>query len=193
MSHIDGNGHTRVGALPALVLASLALAACGSSSSNTTASGASRTTASAAAGATASTAATTTTAPSASKSAAGKSAEAGGTFAAAIRACVRNRKKCDLPGGELPGGVHLKGKVGAPVKNPTQPKGSSIPQTKATLIAPKGLAGSQPKATPGESFLACLRENGVNIPTTTGTSASTVNTDTPAFKAAEAKCIVDLE
>jgi hypothetical protein len=185
-----------------LVLASLALAACGSSASENAASSSARTTASVAHGAGPS----TTTAPAAgvakattSKSGApnagaakpkqGKSSAAG-SLTAALRACLQQKhvKHCVLPGGgPAAPHVHVASPGVAPAKSPP-------PVARSTTGAPLGVPTAQPGATPGkdafEKFAACLRANGVRVQSASGSGASTQSSEE---KAAEAKCLVYLD
>jgi hypothetical protein len=176
-------------ALPILALVSLALAACGgSSSSNTGASTAARTTASVAA----STAHTTATAPTgASKSKTGGKPGAAENLIAAVRECVKNKgtKKCVLPGGGGPTQhIHLGPQVKTPTGSPS--KGTASTQIKPPAIPPPGTSGSQTNATPGKDafakFAACLRANGVSVPGAAGNTG-------PEVKVAEAKCLSYLD
>jgi hypothetical protein len=185
----------------ALLLVSLALAACGGTSSETGASTSARTTASVAKGASASTARTTATAPaSAAKSKAGSKAagkpEAAEGLLGALRECIKSKgsKKCALPGGGGPvqhlhlqipgGGAHAKALPGAPGK------GTAGAHVKAPAIPLPGTTGSQAGGTPGKDafakFAACLRANGVPVQSASGSGASPPS---PEVKAAESKCV----
>ncbi len=175
---------TTATAIVLAVLASIVLAACGSSSkgSTTTSTNASATTP-----------ATGATTPGARA----------GRFTA-VRECLQ-KNGITLPKrtpGQRPGGGFLGGGAG-----PTLPQGVTKAQYEAALkkcggFSRGGFAGGRGFLTsPGAKqalakFAACMRENGVSIPApnTSGKGAifEGVDTSSPKFAAAEAKCRADL-
>lgn len=176
-------------AVVVLLLASLGLAACGgSSSSSSTTANAAATSATGAAGAT------------------GRGA---GRFAA-LRECLQKNgitlpKR--TPGQRPPGGAggFLGGGAGG-AGGPQLPKGVSRAQYEAAVKkcgggASVGAGGriSSPAAKQAlAKFATCMRENGVNVPepSTSGGpifNSKGLNTSSPQFKAAEAKCQSDLQ
>jgi len=173
-----------IATLLALVLASLILAACGSSSSpSTTASKASAS------------ASASTTAPSRS-----------GTSHrfTAIRECLQKsgitlpkRTPGQTPGGAFGGGA-----------GPTLPKGVTRAQYQAAIKKCGGFAGRFPSGASRLSspvfkqalakFASCMREHGENVPSpnTSGKgpifSTKGLNTTSAQFKSAQVKCSTDL-
>jgi hypothetical protein len=175
MSHIFGKRHLTATLLP-LLLASLVLAACGSSSKNSTSS---TSTNAAATG-------TTNGAPNASTARAGR--------ISAFRECMqKNGVTPPKPGSAGTFGGLLYGR-GRPL-----PKGVSRAQYEAAL---KKCASSLPHRAPFSrqagrqmfvQFAACMRQNGINLPTPkTGKGpvfdTKGINTTSPQFRAAFVKC-----
>jgi hypothetical protein len=185
MPHIHSKSSRPVTAVLVLVLASLALAACGGSSSTTSTN------------ATASTNASATT-----PTTGGQGGAAGGRFAA-IRECLK-KNGITLPArkpGQRPGAGGFLGAGGGFAL----PKGISKAQYEAAIKkcggfprgrfpgGPRGLnsaAGKQALA----KFAACMSEDGVKIPApnTSGKgpifNTKGINTASAKFKEAESKC-----
>ncbi len=166
--------------LLALTLASLLLAACGSSSSSTATTNASATT------------------PSTGGKATGPARS--GRFTA-IRECLQ-KSGITLPKrtpGQTPGGVG---------GGPTLPKGMTRAQYQAAIRKCGGFAGHVPSAgsrltSPAfkqalAKFASCMREHGENVPApnTSGKgpifSTKGLNTTSAQFKSAQLKCSADL-
>lgn len=199
------NRRIAAGASLALLLASVTLAACGGSSgtggdkpaggtsvstpghvasvpASTSAGSAAKTSSArstAITGAAAHQSPGTTAAPSPStsapvgapKSTAGKTTGSSGSLEAAIKNCVRKvgAKKCGLPSGASAGAS----------------AGVKLPGEKVTSTT-----GEKPG---GEGFIACLRANGVKVPTESEKgSVPATSSSSPVFKAAVAKCIGEL-
>ena len=196
----QGRGPAAALALPILLLACVALSACGSSTSTST------TSANAAARSTSSQSTAPAPATGTSTTAAGASAPSGtstnpagpgaGRFAA-VRECLR--KNGITPKGRAGG---LLGAGGAPAL----PKGMTRAQYAEVLnkcganlrgpgtFKPRRTLNSSRFRTALANFAACLRQNGVKLPApnTTGKGpifdTKGINTASPQFKAAEAKC-----
>jgi hypothetical protein len=187
-----------------LVAVSLGLAACGGSSSTTT-----QTTANAAATGAATTGTTSTTGTTPSASAPSGTSSTGTTPAgrpnparfAGLRACLA-KKGITVP-------QRIPGAGGVPGSAPATPlpKGMTRAQFGEALksCGGGGFAGNHFRRAPGvfknggfhkalARFASCLRQNGVNIgePNTTGKGpifdTKGINTGSPQFKAASAKC-----
>jgi hypothetical protein len=187
---ISHRPRSKAAAVFVVALASLLLAACGGSSKSSTA-----TTASAP-----STSSTGKTAPSPSATGQGAGRRAGGRFAA-IRACLQ-KSGITLPerNGAQPGGGPPNGGVGLKL-----PKGMSRAQFEATVkkcgFSPRnGFAGGLGRfKSPAfkqalAKFAQCMKANGVNVsvPNTSGKgpifNSKGLDTSSPQFQAAEAKC-----
>lgn len=209
MSHETTRGRRpAAAALSILLLACLALAACGGSSGKTASSATASASASTTTGT--STNGTTTTGTTGTTTVPGPRGAGAGRFAALRECLAKNgitlpkRKPGQAPGGgvggflgggpKLPAGVS-RAKYEAAIKKcgglPRFPRGGfrgprikfNSPAIKAALT----------------KFAACLRSNGVNIPepNTSGKgpifSTKGLNTASPTFRAAETKCRSDLQ
>jgi hypothetical protein len=174
-----------------LLLASLGLAACGGSSSSSTTSNAAATSSTGATGAT---------------------ARGAGRFQA-LRECLQKngitlpkRTPGQRPRGGTGGGGFLGGGAGG-AGGPQLPKGVSRAQYEAAIkkcgggaFAGAGGRVSSPAAKQAlAKFATCMRQNGVNVPepNTSGGgpifNSKGLDTSSPQFKAAEAKCQSDLQ
>jgi hypothetical protein len=178
-------------AVLALALASLALAACGSSSKSSS---------------------STTATASASTSTAGGTKDARGRFSE-LRECLQKNGVTPpkfTPGQRPPGGGFLGGSGGA--GGPQLPKGMTRAQYEAVLkkcggdfTRGGGFAGigsrfGSPAAKEAlDKFAACMRENGVNVPSPNTSGKGPVfntkglNPSSAQFKEAESKCRPDLQ
>ncbi len=195
MPHIHSNSSKPAIAALVLVLASLALAACGGSSSTTT---------------------TTTTSASSSASSTtsttGKAPGAGAGRFSALRECLQ-KNGVTLPK-FTPGKRPSPGSGGFPGRGgaPALPKGMTKAQYEAVLkkcggdvnggafFGGRGGRFNSPAVKQAlAKFATCMRENGVNVPApnTSGKgpifNSKSLNTKSPAFAAAEAKCRSDLQ
>lgn len=180
MPHIDSNRRKPAAAVLVFVLASLALAACGSSSKSTP---------TATVGASATTPAT-----------GGALGAARGRFTA-IRECLQ-KDGITLPK-RAPGAPPAEGFLG---RAPTLPKGVTKAQYEAALkkcggfprvggFAGAGGGFNTPAARQAlAKFAACMRENGVNVPTANTSGKGPIfntkglDTGSAKFAAADAKC-----
>ena len=191
------------GVMAALTLACLGLTACGSSSGNSTNAAATGASATSTTGT--STAATQTSTNGAA--AQGNATGPGRQRSTAIRECLQ-KNGVTLPQrtpGSAGGGGFLRG--GGASGGPQLPKGMTRAQFEAALKkcgggnfgARFGGAGGRRLQSPVfkqalTKYAACLRQNGVNLPApnTSGKgpifSTKGVNTSSPQFKAATAKC-----
>ncbi len=196
MPHINGNRRNpTAGAKPAavaalaLLLACLGLVACGGSSSTSSTS------------ASASAASATT-----GGAATGASGPRAGRFSA-LRECLQKNgitlpKR--TPGQRPPGGAG--GFLGGGASGPQLPAGVTRAQYEAAVKKCGGAAfvgaGGRIKSPAFKQalakFAACMRENGVNVPepNTSGNgpifNSKGLDTTSPQFKAAQAKCSADL-
>jgi hypothetical protein len=185
MPHLKTKKCVRVVALLAVVLAGLALAACGSSAKTSS-----------------------TTSASASSTTTRDPAGAGGTRLKALRECLQKHGitlPTPKPGQGWPGSRFFGGPEG-----PKFPAGVTRAQYEAAIKACGGFPGrggflgrggrlSSPAAQQAlTKFADCMRENGINLPTpnTSGKgpifNTSGLDTASAKFREAEAKCRTQL-
>jgi len=189
MPHINRTRRVSVAtatAVALLLLASLGLAACGGSSSSSS-----------------------TTASAAATSSNGATGRGAGRFQA-LRECLQKNgitlpKR--TPGQRPRGGTGGGGFLGGGAGGPQLPKGVSRAQYEAAVkkcgggaFAGAGGRISSPATKQAlAKFATCMRENGVNVPepNTSGGgpifNSKGLDTSSPQFKAAEAKCQSDLQ
>jgi hypothetical protein len=186
MPHIYSNRSKPATAVLVLLLASLALVACGGSSTSSTSSSSTN--------ASASTSATTSTTGAPAGARAGR--------LTALRECLQKNGVTlpkPTPGQRrTPGGGFLGGGAGTAL-----PKGVTRAQYEAALKKCGGGTGFAGRGNPAfkaalAKFAACMRENGVKLPepNTSGKgpifNTKGVNTASAQFKAADTKCARDL-
>jgi hypothetical protein len=187
MPHIDSNRRKPAAAVLVALLAGLLLTACGGSSKSSS---------------------STSSAASGTKTASGAGG-AGGARSAALRTCLQKnginlpQRKPDQRGQQGKGGPFGAGGAGGGVQ---LPKGVTRAQLQAAFKkcgggsfrggrrGLQGAGGAQRFA----KFSACMRKNGVNLPTpnTSGKgpifNTKGIDTKSATFKAADAKCVREL-